>query len=38
MFDVIDRLPEAELDAALEAGDAVTAHRLVQLAMFRLDG
>jgi xylose isomerase len=38
MFDVVDRLPDAELDAALEAGDAVAAHRLVQAAMFRLDG
>ena len=34
MLDVIDRLPEAELDAALEAGDAVTAHGLVQSAIF----
>lgn len=36
MFDVIDRLPDAELDAALESGDAVAAQRLVQRALFRL--
>jgi xylose isomerase len=36
MFEVIDRLPDAELDAALESGDAVAAQRLVQRAMFRL--
>lgn len=34
LFDVIDRLPEAELEAALEAQDAVAAHRLVQGAIF----
>lgn len=34
MFDVIERLPDSELDAALEAGDAVTAHGLVQAAIF----
>ena len=34
MLDVVDGLPESELDAALEAGDAVTAHRLVQGAIF----
>ena len=34
MFDVIDRLPDAELEAALEQRDAVTAHRLVQGAIF----
>jgi hypothetical protein len=38
MFDIIERLPDDELDAALEAGDAVAARRLVQSAMFRLDG
>ena len=38
MFDVIERLPDAELDAALDAGDGVTAQRLVQAAIFRLDG
>ena len=37
MFDVIDRLPEAELDAALAAGDALTAHRLVQGALLGID-
>jgi hypothetical protein len=37
MLDVVDRLPDAELDAALDAGDAVAAQRLVQRAMFRLD-
>ena len=34
MFDALDRLPEAELEAALQAGDVVTAHRLVQAAIF----
>jgi len=34
MFDVIDRLPEAELDAALQRQDAVAAHRLIQSAIF----
>lgn len=34
LFDVIDRLPDEPLDAALEAGDAVAAHRLVQHAIF----
>jgi len=38
MFDVIERLPEAELDAALEAGDAVAAQRLVQTAIFGRGG
>jgi xylose isomerase len=38
MFDIVDRLRDAELDAALDAGDAVAAHRLVRAAMFRLDG
>jgi xylose isomerase len=37
MFDVIDRLPHARLDAALEQQDAVTAHRLVQGAIFGRD-
>ena len=34
MLDVIDRLPEAELAAALARQDAVAAHRLVQAAIF----
>jgi len=38
MFDVIDRLPEAELEAALESRDAVAAQRLVQAAIFGKDG
>jgi xylose isomerase len=38
MFDIIERLPDAELDAALESGDAVAAQQLVQRAMFGLDG
>jgi xylose isomerase len=33
LFDVIDRLPEVELETALEAGDAVAAQRLVQAAI-----
>lgn len=33
LLDVLDRLPEAELDAAIERGDAVAAHRLVQGAL-----
>ena len=37
MFDVIDRLPEAELEAALQRQDAVAAHRLVQAALFGRD-
>ena len=37
MLDIIERLPEAELQAALEAGDALTAHRLVQAAILRPD-
>lgn len=34
MCDALDRLPEAELDAALQHQDAVAAHRLVQSALF----
>jgi len=34
MLDAIDRLPEAELAAALARQDAVTAHRIVQAAIF----
>lgn len=34
LFEVIERLPDAELDAAIEAGDAVTAGRIVQSAIF----
>jgi xylose isomerase len=34
MFDALDRLPETELEAALLAGDVITAHRLVQAAIF----
>lgn len=34
MFDAIDRLPAAELEAAMDRQDAVTAHRLVQRAIF----
>ena len=37
MFGCIERLPEAELDAALAAGDALTAHRLVQRAILGID-
>jgi xylose isomerase len=37
MFGLIDRLPEAELDAALAAGDALAAHRLVQRAILGID-
>mgnify|MGYP001813713563 FL=1 len=37
LFDVIERLPEAELDAALAAGDGLTAHRLVQGTILGLD-
>jgi xylose isomerase len=37
LFDAIERLPEAELDAALAAGDALTAHRLVQGAILGID-
>ena len=38
LFDVLDRLPDAELDAALEHQDAVTAQRLVQAAIFSPKG
>ena len=34
LFDVIDRLPEAELEAAMASRDVVTAQRLVQTALF----
>lgn len=37
MFDVIERLPEAQLNAALASGDALTAHRLVQRAILGID-
>jgi xylose isomerase len=37
MFDLIERLPEAELQSALEAGDGLAAHRLVQGAILGLD-
>ncbi|MFV2061941.1 MAG: sugar phosphate isomerase/epimerase family protein [Chloroflexota bacterium] len=38
LFDVIDRLPEAELEAALGRQDALAGHRLVQAAIFGQDG
>jgi xylose isomerase len=38
LFDALDRLPEAELDAALERHDAVAAHRLVQAALLGRGG
>ncbi len=38
MFGIVERLPEAELQAALAAGDALTAHRLVQQAILGIDG
>ncbi len=38
MFEAIQRLPEAELEAALSAGDALAAHRLVQGAILGIDG
>ena len=34
MLDVIERLPEAELEAALARQDAVAAHRIMQAAIF----
>lgn len=34
MFDIIDRLPEAELQTAIESRDAVVAQQLVQAAIF----
>jgi xylose isomerase len=37
MFEAIERLPEAELRAALERGDALAAHRLVQAVILGLD-
>jgi xylose isomerase len=33
MLDLIEALPDAELQSALEAGDALTAHRLMQAAI-----
>jgi xylose isomerase len=38
MFDALDRLPEAELEAALARQDAVAAHRLVQAAILGRSG
>jgi xylose isomerase len=38
MLDIVERLPEAELEAALASGDALTAHRLVQRAILGVDG
>ena len=37
MFEAIKRLPEAELEAALERGDALAAHRLVQATILGFD-
>jgi xylose isomerase len=37
LFDALDRLPDAELDAALERQDAVAAQRLVQAAILGRD-
>jgi len=37
MFGIIERLPDDELDAALEVQDALTAHRLVQRAILGID-
>jgi xylose isomerase len=37
LFDVLDRLPDAELDAALQRQDVVVAQRLVQTAIFGRD-
>ena len=37
MFDAIERLPEAELEAALAAHNAVAALQLVQRAIFGRD-
>ena len=37
MLDIIERLPEAELEAALGSGDALAAHRLVQRAILGID-
>jgi len=34
MFDLLDRLPDAEIDAALQRQDAIAAHRLVQSTLF----
>jgi hypothetical protein len=37
MFEAIERLSATGLDAALAAGDALTAHRLVQRAILGID-
>jgi xylose isomerase len=37
LLDVLDRLPEPELESALQAGDAIAAQRIVQAAIFGLD-
>jgi len=37
LWDVVERLPEAELDAALARQDVIAAHRLVQAAIFGQD-
>jgi xylose isomerase len=37
LWDAVDRLPDAELDAALERQDVIAAQRLVQTAILRLD-
>ena len=37
LIDVIDRLPETELQAALERQDVIAAQRLVQAAIFRIE-
>jgi len=36
LWDVVERLPEAELDAALARQDVIAAHRLVQAALLRI--
>ncbi len=38
MLDIVERLSESELEAALASGDALSAHRLVQAAILGLDG
>jgi xylose isomerase len=37
LLDVLDRLPEPELESALRAGDVIAAQRIVQAAIFGLD-
>jgi xylose isomerase len=37
LLDVLDRLPETELESALQEGDAIAAQRIVQAAIFGLD-